>query len=67
MRTGDIAQRIGLRRVDWVRLMGDHDAVLKAEAIGMGFRLPVTRPITLGTAAELIASGTPYVGRHVPA
>jgi hypothetical protein len=67
MRTGDIAQRIGLRRVDWVRLMSDHDAVLKAEAIGMGFRLPVTRPIPLGLAAELIASGTPYVRRHVPA
>jgi hypothetical protein len=66
MRSGDIAQAIGLRRVDWIRLVCERD-VVKAEAFGVGFRLPVTRPITLGTAAQLIASGIPYVRRHVQA
>jgi len=54
------ASRAGLRRVDWVRLVVDHGH-LQAEAVGIGFRLPVTRPISLSLAATLIASGTPHV------
>jgi len=54
------ASRAGLRRVDWVRLVVDHGHV-QAEAVGIGFRLPVTRPITLSLAATLIASGIPHV------
>jgi hypothetical protein len=55
----------GLRRVDWIRLrVGRDDAQLGAEAVGVGFRLPVTCPVPLSVARELIASGTPYVVRH---
>jgi hypothetical protein len=61
--------RVGLRRVDWVRLTRDHGQV-RAEAVGIGFRVPVTCPIPLALAAELIASGTPHVTRtedaHTP-
>ena len=52
----------GLRRVDWVRLVVDHDSV-RAEAVGVGYRLPVSRPIPLPVAAALIAGGTPLVTR----
>jgi hypothetical protein len=56
---------VGLRRIDWVRLLvGEHEVA--AEAVGMGFRLPASRPIPLSLAAELIASGVPSVTRHVP-
>ena len=60
------ANRAGLRRVDWVRLSVDrsHSQVL-AEAMGVGYRLPVARPVPLSVAADLIASGTPGVIRHL--
>jgi hypothetical protein len=54
----------GLRRVDWVRLVVDHDSV-RAEAVGVGYRLPTSRPIPLPVAAALIAGGTPSVTRTV--
>lgn len=60
VRSGTVTSRAGLRRVDWVRLLIDHGH-LRAEAVGMGFRLPVTLPIPLSVAAELIAAGTPHV------
>ena len=56
----------GLRRVDWVRFVVDHDAV-RAEAVGVGYRLPATRPIPLSLAAALIADGTPSVTRRLDA
>lgn len=60
------ARRAGLRRVDWVRLQVDQDEQpVRAEAMGAGFRLPVTCAIPLSVAADLIASGTPYVTRHL--
>ena len=37
----------------WIRLIVDPDPV-RAEAIGVGFRLPVSCPIPLSLAAELI-------------
>jgi hypothetical protein len=52
----------GLRRVDWVRFVVGHDAV-RAEAVGVGYRLPVARPIPLSVAAALLAQGTPSVTR----
>jgi hypothetical protein len=55
-------RRVGLRRVDWVRLLVDDDEV-RAEAVGVGFRLPTTCPIPLSLATELIAKGTPSVTR----
>jgi hypothetical protein len=54
----------GLRRVDWVRFVVDQDAV-RAEAIGVGYRLPTTRPIPLSVAAALLAQGTPSITRTV--
>jgi hypothetical protein len=56
----------GLRRVDWVRFVVGHDAV-RAEAVGVGYRLPATRPIPLALAAALIADGTPSVTRRLDA
>jgi hypothetical protein len=60
----DRASAAGLRRVDWVRFVVDHDAV-RAEAIGVGYRLPAARPISLTVAAALLAQGTPSVTRKV--
>jgi hypothetical protein len=53
----------GLRRVDWVRLVVDDDQV-RAEAVGVGYRLPTTRPIPLSVAQALMAEGTPSVTRR---
>jgi hypothetical protein len=50
----------GLRRVDWVRFLVELDAV-RAEAVGVGYRLPVARPIPLSLATALVAQGTPSV------
>jgi hypothetical protein len=58
------ASLVGLRRVDWVRLLVDDDHV-GAEAVGVGFRLPTTCPIPMSVAARLIASGVPHVTRHL--
>jgi hypothetical protein len=54
----------GLRRVDWVRFVVDSDSV-RAEAEGVGYRLPTTRPIPLSVAAALLAQGTPSITRTV--
>ncbi len=54
----------GLRRVDWVRFVVDHEEV-RAEAVGVGYRLPTARPIPLSVAAALLAQGTPSVTRTV--
>jgi hypothetical protein len=54
----------GLRRVDWVRFVLDQDAV-RAEAVGVGYRLPATRPIPLSVAAALLAQGYPSITRTV--
>ena len=58
----DAVSRTGLSRVDWVRLLDD-GGCFRAEVVGVGFRLPVTRAIPLSLAAELIASGVPHVTR----
>ena len=58
------AAALGLRRVDWVRLLVDDDHV-GAEAVGVGFRLPTTCPISMSVAARLIESGVPHVTRHL--
>jgi hypothetical protein len=50
----------GLRRVDWVRFVVEKDDV-RAEAVGVGYRLPASRPIPLSVASELLAQGTPAV------
>jgi len=60
------ADAAGLRRVDWVRFVVDRDAV-RAEAVGVGYRLPAARPISLSVAATLLAQGTPSVTRRLDA
>jgi hypothetical protein len=55
----------GLRRVDWIRLVVSDERFAGAEAIGVGSRLPMTRSIPISVAKDLIASGTPYVIRHL--
>jgi hypothetical protein len=60
MRSSEVTNRTGLRRVDWVRLLDDGGR-FRAEVVGVGFRLPVTYPIPLSLAADLIASGVPHV------
>jgi hypothetical protein len=58
------AALVGLRRVDWVRLLVDDDHV-GAEAVGVGYRLPATCPISMSVATRLIRSGVPHVIRHL--
>jgi hypothetical protein len=59
---------VGLRRVDWVRLVVASDRTYAgAEVIGVGSRIPMTRSIPISVAKDLIASGTPYVIRHLGA
>jgi hypothetical protein len=58
------ASLVGLRRVDWVRLLVDDDHV-GAEAVGVGYRLPATCPISMSVATRLIQSGVPHVTRHL--
>jgi hypothetical protein len=60
----DATSRTGLRRIDWIRVIEDGGRC-SAEAVGVGFRLPATCPISLPLAAELIASGIPHVS-HTP-
>jgi hypothetical protein len=50
--------------VSWVRLSVG-DGLARAEAVGVGYRLPASRPIPLRLASDLIASGTPWVWRQV--
>jgi hypothetical protein len=54
----------GLRRVDWVRFVVDRDAV-RAEVVGIGYRLPTARRIPLSVAATLLAQGTPSVTQRI--
>jgi hypothetical protein len=67
-RWSSAAERVGLRRVDWVRVLVDRDQVfVRAEVVGVGFRLPVTRPISQSLAEDLIESRTPHVTRYLDA
>jgi hypothetical protein len=47
-----------LRRVQWVRVVVDGQSV-RAEAVGMGHRLPTTCRISMETAAALVRQGLP--------
>jgi hypothetical protein len=63
-RTPGLPAAAGLRRVDWVRLVVEQRRV-RAEAVGVGYRLPATRSIPLSLAAALVAGGIPSVTRRV--
>jgi len=49
---------VPLRRVQWVRVVVDGQSV-RAEAVGMGHRLPTTCRISMETAAALVHQGLP--------
>ena len=52
----------GMRRVSWVRIvLDDHGA--HCHVLGVGHRLPMSRPVSLDTALALAASGIPTVVR----
>lgn len=56
----------GMRRVSWVRIVLDDDnrrGGVRCEVVGVGHRLPITRPVPLDTALALAASGVPTVVR----
>jgi hypothetical protein len=61
---GERASAHGLRRVDYVRLLVGGERI-RAELVGVGYRLPTAVPVSLPIAAKLIADGTPSVTRHV--
>jgi hypothetical protein len=50
-----------LRRVAWVRLDLEPGRPVRAVAVGVAHRLPVTVPISLHRAAQLSADGVPVV------
>jgi hypothetical protein len=55
----------GLRRVDWVRIVVDDEGnLLGAEVEGVGYRLPVSVPVPLRVATDLIVAGTPWLKCH---
>lgn len=56
---------LGMRRVAWVRITIESNTV-RAEVVGVGHRLPVTRLVPLPVAAALVAGGIPSVVRHHP-
>jgi hypothetical protein len=59
---GGVSGTVGMRRVALVRVVSGRDGV-RAEAVGTGHRLPVTRAIPLATAMRLAAQGVPLVLR----
>lgn len=58
----DTFQAAGMRRIHWIRIVDD-GSTLTAEAIGIGHRLPVVRPIPLSVASALAARGVRTVVR----
>jgi hypothetical protein len=52
-----------MRRIDYVRLFVE-DCGTRAEVVGVGFRLPVSRPVPLSYASKLISEGMPSVAHH---
>ena len=56
----------GMRRIDWVRIVVSEEGT-SCQAVGVADRLPIDRPITLGTATSLVGNGIPAVVRRNPA
>lgn len=56
--SGDVP--LGLRRVEGIRLIVG-DGPTRAEAVGIGYRLPVTVPIPVSVAVRLVGQGVPFV------
>lgn len=62
----DLARELGFRRVDFIRLVVGDD-VVRAEAVGVAHRLPVSRPIPIHVASACMRAGTRHVVVHVRA
>lgn len=58
----EVLEDLGMRRVSFVRVVLA-DGAVTAEVVGVGHRLPVTRRVSLATAADLAAGGVPTVMR----
>jgi hypothetical protein len=56
----DLARELGFRRVDFIRLIVSDDEV-RAEAVGVAHRLPVSRPIPIHVASACMRAGTRHV------
>ena len=54
---------LGLRRVDWVRIVVEARGA-RAEVQGVRHRRPVTLPVSLGVAGRLVAGGARLVVHH---
>jgi hypothetical protein len=50
---------VPLRRVEWVRVTVDGRSV-RAEAVGVGYRLPASCRISMAMAADLAGQGVPF-------
>lgn len=61
--TGRAAAGLGMRRVDWVRILVAGGTV-RCDAQGVGHRLPCRRPLSLGAALALRAVGVPTIIRR---
>ena len=60
--TGQTPAGLGMRRVDWVRILVAGSRV-RCDAHGVGHRLPCRRPLSLGVALALRAGGVPTIIR----
>jgi hypothetical protein len=63
-RTRHSALAVGMCRVDYVRLLVGDDRV-RAELVGVGYRLPTAREVPLAYATGLIREGTPSVAHDL--
>ena len=54
---------LGLRRIEWIRLVVG-EGPTRAEAVGVGYRLPVTVQIPVSLAVRLAGEGVPFVLSH---
>jgi len=60
------AAALGMRHISWIDIIVD-DAGARAQAHGVGHRLPRVIPLSLAAAADLASEGTPLVMRRNPA
>lgn len=62
---GRTADRMGMKRVSWVRVVLDGDDC-RAEVHGLGHRLPRTLRVPLATASALVGEGVPLLVHRGP-
>ncbi len=57
------AAALGMRHISWIDITVDESGV-RAHAHGVGHRLPRVIPVSLASATDLAAEGTPLVVRR---